>query len=86
MINQHSDDPVFRLEKYVASNLINPKIVQTNYMLMRKNIIETEDSWFSTDTITYNNSLFDLYKYKNSDGFAPKENPNLVFQNDFMIY
>ena len=55
-------------------------------MLMRKNIIETEDSWFSTDTITYNNSLFDLYKYKNSDGFAPKENPNLVFQNDFMIY
>jgi hypothetical protein len=27
-----------------------------------------------------------LYAYKNSDGFATEKNPNLVFQNIFMIY
>lgn len=79
MINQHDADPVFRLEKYVSSDLLKPDVVQTNYMLLRKNIIETEDSLFSTDQINYNATAFDLYLFKTSAGFATKENPNLVF-------
>ena len=63
----------------MSSDLLNPKIVQTNYMLLRKNIIQTEDSWFSTDQINYEDTAFDLYVYKSSDGFTTKENPNLVF-------
>ena len=54
-------------------------------MLLRKNIIKMEDSWFATDEINYS-TAFDLYLYKSSDGFATEENPNLVFINDFMIY
>ena len=65
--------------------MIDPKFLKRNYVLLRKNLIETEDSLWGTDRATFEYTMFDVEEIKNEQMFSNQRNGLVLYQNMFIV-
>jgi hypothetical protein len=83
---EHDNDPLFRQEKYLNTDLLDPDRILRNYVMLRKNDITTEDSLFSTDETTFTHLMYDVDELKSEKAFPrTDQNSQMVFNNIYMV-
>jgi hypothetical protein len=83
---EHENDPLFRQEKYLSTDLLDPDHILRNYVMLRKNDITTEDSLFSTDETTFTHLMYDIDELKSEKAFPrTDQNSQMVFNNIYMV-
>ena len=62
-IEKHDEAPIDRYDNWLFTSLLETKFNKRNFIMLRKNEIETEDSFFATDDTTFNHTMYDYSKH-----------------------
>jgi hypothetical protein len=73
------------MEKWLNTRLLDPKMNKRNHILLQKNIIQTEDTFWGFDTITFDHTFFDVGNVKEDTVFSSDVNNRILFQNIFIM-
>ena len=81
----HDKEPTVHMETWVKSNLLTEQFVQTNWINLAKNDVETEDALFHFGQLSFELTYFSVDEMKETKSYAPKMNKGLLFQNIYVF-
>jgi hypothetical protein len=85
VLEKHDGQPIIRIEKWLNARLLDPKRNQRNSIMLQKNIIQTEDTFWGFDAISFDHTYFDVGSVKTETLFSTDDNHRILFQNMFIM-
>jgi hypothetical protein len=84
-IEKHDMAPLDRYDNWLFTSLLETKYNKRNFIMLRKNEIETEDSFLPTDDVTFEHTMYAYSKHQNTILFSKQNEQIMLFQNIFQV-